>query len=185
MLAVVQAATAAAEWLTSSTGVATTLAASTGLEAYGAYQQGQAEAQAAAYQRRVAKNNAAIAGQNAEQELFRAQITQQRQDWDAQQQIADIVSDQSGTGLSSASGSKFLLIKSLSDIARVDAANIRNEGEVTATNLKQQKVGFQQEADFYGSAESNARRSAGIGILRSFLGGAQAYNQLRVQGLIT
>jgi hypothetical protein len=175
----------AGAFLTSTAGTTALIAGSTALSAYGAYQQGQAEADTAAYQRRVAKNNAALADQNAEQELFRSQIAQQRQDWDASQQIADVVADQSGTGLSGLSGSKFSLIRSLSDVARLDAANVRNEGVVNATNLKQQAFGYRQEAQFYKAAGSNARRAGTLGVLKSFLGGAQSYNTTRAQGLIT
>lgn len=175
----------AGTFLTSATGVAATIGAGVALDAFGQYQEGQAQSQAARYQQRVAKNNAALASQNAEQELFRAQINQQRQDWDAQREIADIVSSQAGTGLSTASGSKFALIKSLSDVSRIDAANIRNEGNVAADNLKQQRGAFLQEANMYASEASNAKAAAGLGILKSFVGGAQSYNQARVTGLIT
>lgn len=124
---------------------------------------GVAANQAGQYQAAVAENNAAIAEQNMESASTAAQQQQLQSDNEIAAFIGSQEAQQSASGLSTTGRSQLLTRRSAARIGRLDAQNIRRQGEAEARNFAQ------QAADFRGEA-GQAKRAGQFGLVKGILG---------------
>src|SRR5262245_64995073 len=82
------------------------------------------------YQAQVAEMNADIAKENAQRAGERAQIEQQTQDIQASNTLGEQVAEQAASGLTVSSPSLVKSRRSARRLARLDALNVRQAGEI-------------------------------------------------------
>lgn len=145
-----------------------------GLSAYGTYEQGQAESQAAAYQAQVAQNNQLIANQNAQYALEQGQ----QQVAAKQQQTAQLIGTQraavASSGIDPNSGSAVRLQSDSAGLGALDASQISNNAARTAYGYQTQGMDFAAQASLLQSQSSNAAASGELGAFNSIVGGASS-----------
>jgi hypothetical protein len=112
------------------------------------------------YQGQVAEMNADIAKDNAKRAVERSQIEQESQDLKAANVLGAQVVEQGASGLSLSSGSLLKSRKSARRLARLDALNVRQAGEI-------EKYNYLTDAANY-KAQAAGARISGVG---SLLGG--------------
>lgn len=119
------------------------------------------------YQAQVAEMNADIAKDNAQRAGERAQIEQQTQDIQASNTLGEQVAEQAASGLTVSSGSLVKSRRSARRLARLDALNVRQAGEIERYNYLTQRANFK--------AEAQGARIGGVGsLLGGFFSGAQS-----------
>ena len=133
-------------------------AASAVFAGYTSYKAGQ-------YQSAIATQNANIAKENAKRAQHTAQVEQQQQDMVARAMLGEQLAEQGASGFSVGSPTSVLARKSARELARKDALNVRNAGEMEAHNYLAQAANFQMNAAGSRSAGFNA-------LLGGFLEGA-------------
>lgn len=140
----------------------------TALSVRAARQQAAAEAQAA-------ERNKEIQLRNAKHALDVAQSDQLRQDQTARGLIAQQIAEQSASGLRLESGSFMLTRKSARQLARQDAAAVREAGDIDAANFRMlaEDAGFQ--AQFAHQRGQNALLAGFIEGAGTIIGGAQSF----------
>jgi len=132
--------------------------------------------QQAKFQSEVAARNAEIERNNAVRETHRSQIQQQEQDIVARAMLGDIEAQQASSGLSiNESGSFALARKGAEETARLDALNIRHEGEMNKYNALTRAMEFDTERSAALARKRNATVSGAIDIGSSIIGGAEGY----------
>jgi hypothetical protein len=110
----------------------------------------------------ISEYNAQVADVNAKEARDRAAVQQQEQDQKARALIGSQLAAQAASGVDVGSGSPKLTRISARELARMDALNIHQSGEIEANNYKTQATGFRMQA--------GADRSAGaFGLLNGFL----------------
>jgi hypothetical protein len=108
--------------------------------------QGISQFQQANYQAQVAKNNAKIAGENADRASYASQIDQMRSDREYQAQEGALAASQAASGLDVLGASQ---ISSRANLARVrgeQALDIRNQGLFNVRNFQQEQANYLGEA---------------------------------------
>lgn len=143
-----------------------------GLSAYGMIQSGNAQAQAASYQAQVADHNAKIADDNARRAIERSQIAQQNQDQLTRAQLGTQEALQGASGLSMGGGSQILTRKSAAQLGRLDALNVRQEGEIERYNFQTQAENQRSEAGLSRMRGENAKTAGYLGAFSSLIGTA-------------
>lgn len=88
------------------------------------------------YQATVAKRNAAIMTENANRSIQVAQQAQIKQDQETRALLGEQIAVQSASGLKIGGKSQMLTRKSARTLGRMDALNVRYEGELEAYNYK-------------------------------------------------
>jgi hypothetical protein len=121
--------------------------------------------QAASYQAKIAEYNQQIANDNAKRTLQTAQVQQQDQDAQSLALLGEQEANQAASGFSLGSRSFRLARRSAQELARKDALNIRQAGEVEAYNYRVQANNFGLESEL-------AKMQANSSLLGGFLGGA-------------
>lgn len=99
----------------------------------------------AQYQGQVAGMNAKIAEENAQRAIERTQIEAMDSDQQAAQEIAEQVSQQAASGTSLTGRSHTLTRRASRVLARRDALNIIQGGQIEAYNYRVQKANFLAE----------------------------------------
>lgn len=142
--------------------------------AVGAFEQGQAASESASYQAQVAKNNQAIADQNAQYALEQGQ----QQNAAKQQQTAQTISDQraitAASGIDPNRGSSVRVQGDTAALGALDSATILNNAARTAWGYNTQGVDFGAEASLLSSQSSSAAASGDLGAFSSIIGGASS-----------
>ena len=157
-------------------GLATFALVATGVgaasSAYGAYEQGQAESQAASYQAQVARNNQIVAQQNAQMALQ----TGQQQEAAKREQTAQMISTQramvAGSGIDPNSGSSKRIQGDTAALGALDASTIRNNAARTAYGYQTQGMDFAAQAGLLQSESSSAASAGELSAFGSIVGGA-------------
>lgn len=126
------------------------------VSAYGAYQQGQAQAQAAEYNAQVADRNAALARQQASVEAEDTARAQRRQ-------MGALRAAYGAAGIGLA-GSPLDVIEDTAIEQSMDVRRVGYAGELKAIGMEEKAALFRMEAD-------NARTSGTLGALAQGLGG--------------
>lgn len=150
-------------------------AVSTGLSAYGAIQQGQAQSEAAAYQAQVARNNQIVAEQNAAyaRQAGAAQEAAQRMRTAALMGKQRAVAAANGFDVNS--GSNLDITGSAAELGELDAQTIRNNAARTAAGYVQQGQNFTAQAGLLDAQAANASTAGTIGAVSSLMGGASSF----------
>lgn len=144
----------------------------TGLSIFGAIQQGRAQDAAAQYQANVATVNAGIAEENAQRVQQTAAIEQLQQDNESAALFGAQEAGQSASGLSVKSGSFLATRRSARKLARQDALNIRQQGDVQAYGFRTDKANELASAEFSRAQGKSALASSYLDAASSFVGGA-------------
>lgn len=139
-----------------------TLGIATVLQGIGALVTGVATFAAASNNAAIQEMNAQIANDNARRALERSKVEQQESDIRARGLIGEQLAQQAGSGVDVGRGSPKYTRIAARELARLDALNIRQAGEIEAYNYKTQAANF--------SASAAAEKSGGaFGLLGSFL----------------
>lgn len=144
---------------------------------------GIASFQQAKAQEKMAKHRAEVAQENAKRARFRSQVEQQDQDVLARAVIGDLASSQAASGLDFGSGSFASRRKAARVLARKDALNIRQGGELEAQNFEQQALDASFEARQARSAGRFSLLSTAFDTGSSLISGASKINRVRASGL--
>lgn len=134
----------------------------TGLSVVGTVVSTVANVQAAQYQAEVAARNQRVQEQNARRSIELAQEEQLRSDQIARGLIGQQIAAQAASGLSLNGQSQMLTRKSARRLARIDARNIREAGELEAYNFRVAAADSAAQAGF-------ARQRAGFSLAEGFL----------------
>lgn len=98
------------------------------------------------YQSAVAKNNAKIAGQNAERVGYAAQIEQMRSDREYAAQQGTLLATQAASGFDVLGRSQVMSRANLERVRGEAALDIRDQGLFDVRNLQQEQANFLGEA---------------------------------------
>lgn len=146
--------------------------AGTAVSAYGAYEQGQANAAAAKYQAQVAANNAAIAEQNAKMATQKGEIEAEQQGLKNRAEMGAITAEQSAGGVDVNTGSAANVKKGQDILGMTDVSQIRQNAAIENYGYRSQKMGYQAQSGLDTAEASNAATAGDIGAVGSLLGGA-------------
>jgi len=138
---------------------------STGIALAGVVASTSAAQQQANFQAQVAERNQKVMEDNAVRSQYAAQVQQQESDRVARGLIGEQIAAQSASGLKIGGRSQMLTRKSAKQLARLDALNIRQAGDVEAHNYR---IGAEDQA----MAAGFARQSASNALTEGFLSGA-------------
>lgn len=150
----------------------TTAAVGTGINAYAAHQQGQAQAAMYRYQAQVAENNKTIAEQYAQQEVLKGQRLEEQKRQETAQREGGIRAAAGAGGLLLDSGSPLRLQEDTARLGELDAQTIRDNAARAAYGYRVQGMNYAAQAGLDEAAASNAARSGALGMWSSIIGGA-------------
>ena len=146
--------------------------AGTAVSAYGAYQQGQAQSKAAAYQAQVAANNAKIAQEQANLATEKGEQEAMQQGLKNRAALGGIITSTAANGVDVSSGSALDVRKSADVLGLQDVQTKRENAAIEAYGFRSQGTSFTAQSQL-DNAESQWAKSAGItGAVGSLLGGA-------------
>lgn len=138
---------------------------STGVAIAGVVASTSAATQRANFEAQVAERNRAVMEDNATRAQYNAQVQQAESDRIARGLIGEQIAAQSASGLKLGGRSQMLTRKSAKELARLDALNIRQAGDVEAHNYR---IGAEDAA----LAAGFARQTASNALTEGFLTGA-------------
>lgn len=137
------------------------------------------QAAMAAYQAQIAEMNKRVAEENERRVQERAQVEQQDQDFEARAFIGAQEAAQSASGLALGGRSQIMTRRSAHELARRDALNIRQAGEIDAYNFRVDAANagaqaqlHRMQADSYRQQASQSQLAGWIGATGSLLSGA-------------
>lgn len=145
-----------------------------GASAYGAYQQGQAQSEAAQYQAAVARNNQTIANQNAQYAVQEGQAMEQAKREQTAQMIGTQRAQAGALGLDPNSGSALRLQKDTSRLGETDALTIRNNAARASYGYTTQGINFSNQGQLDMMTAKNAAAGGQLGAFSSLIGGASS-----------
>ena len=157
-----------------------------GVGAYGAYEQGQAQAGAAHYNAAIASQNAALQRKNAEiaEQSGEAQAGIQGQKTKAT--IASTTAHQAASGVDTAGGSFTDVRSSERELGELDAATIRSNAAREAYGYHNKAVSDEAQATLSETEAKNDVTAGTLNAASTFLGGAssasQSYQKFKLQG---
>jgi hypothetical protein len=154
------------------------MAASAGVSAVGAIEQGQAQSQAASYQAEVSSMNAKIAKENATYEQASGEQQMYNQQQKARATVGAIVAAQGANNLDVNSGSNLSVRTGTEEMARLDALTIKNEAARKAWGYEAAAAGDTAQAGLYRSEASSSALAGYINAGSSILGGASSIGKL-------
>lgn len=157
--------------------------AGTLVSAVGTIMGGQVAANEARYRQQVAEMNARIARDNAVRARDVAQTNQQAQDNQAAAFLGEQIATQSGSGVDIGSRSMLGARKASQAVARQDALNVIQAGELDAYNQLTDAANFDAQAAQAGMAADNAQLTAYLGATSSLIGATRGFG--RNSGRIT
>lgn len=156
-------------------GVATALSVASGvIEAVGQYSAGM-------YQAKVAANNARIADENAKRAIHTANVQAQNQDFDALVAMGGLLAELGASGLQVGTGSAALRRKSQSELAARDRGYTIHEGQMQASNYRQQAQDFRTEAAGAKRGAMYSLLGGGLEVGSSLITGASKVNQAKAK----
>lgn len=146
--------------------------ASAGIGAAGAGMTGAANSARAAYQAQVARNNAKIAGWNADAAIVSSQFNAMRTGMKNAEQQGQIAAIQGASGLQMNDGSLSAVRDSAQIIGRLDETTQAWQGDVRATDFRNQQQSYLAEAFLRDADAQNAKIAGSFGVANSLIGGA-------------
>lgn len=149
-------------------------AASAGVAAYGAHEQGVAAANQANYQAQVAVNNQKIASEYATSEIEKGQVLEQNKRTDTAARIGAERAAIGASGLDVNTGSALRLQVDTAAVGELDAQTIRNNSQRAAYGYEVQGMGYAANAGADDAAAQNASRFGALGAFSSIIGGASS-----------
>ena len=170
-------------------------AVSTVVGVAGAVVSANAAQQSANYQAQIAERNRQVMELNAQRSITAAQEEQLRTDETTRALLGQQIAAQSASGLSIGGKSQMLTRKSARMLGRMDALNVRAQGEVDAYNFRVAAQDAGDASKFYKSTGQNAMLAGflegtgvvlgGLGSVKqsqwtSLLGGTKATPSLRL-----
>lgn len=167
-----------------------TAIASMGLTLLGGKQQakgyealGESEAKMALYQQAVARNNATIAGYNADYASAAGDFAQGAHAQKVISAAGETRAALADKGVDINSGSAAGVQESQATLAQIDAANIRNQVLKTVWNFKTQKADYEAQSGLLGMQAQYARQAAKFKAKTSLIGSYASFaNQLSKMG---
>ncbi len=120
--------------------------AGAGINAFGQYQGGQATQAADYYQAAVARNNATIAGQNADAALKAGEVQTQNQSMKNAEKFAKVKAGQAASGVDVNSGSAVTVQQSTRMLGELDAETVLHNAQLKQYGYQAQQTGFLAEA---------------------------------------
>lgn len=129
----------------------------------GAINSADAQGKAAAYSAQVAKNNATIAGQNAEEATQAGQARAANQGLQNRAKLAAIVSGQAASGTDVGSGSNRDVAESQSELNQLDSETTINNAALQAYGYRSQATGFQAQSGLDTATANEAPTAAALG----------------------
>jgi hypothetical protein len=161
------------------------MAASAGgsiLGASGASRQGEAQAQAYAYQAGVAEMRKKIALQNRDYSLATGETEAQSFGLRARNTMGKIEAAQAASGMDVGSGSTVEVRKGQQKVTDLDMAQIRNNAARKAYGYMVDAETEGAQAEMYRTAESNTRDAIPYNVASSLLSGATSVSSKWLQG---
>lgn len=146
--------------------------ASTAFSAYGQYQAGQAESDAAKYQAKVAKNNAILAGRAAEDATARGAIEESRQRAIGRRTLGSQRTAFAANGIDLASETVGDIAASQGGLNELDALTIRANAAREAAGFRQEGANYRAQAGLLKSQAANARYAGNLAAAGTVLSGA-------------
>lgn len=146
----------------------------TGLSIFGAIQQGKAEAASQEYQANVAQANANIAEKNAQRTQQAAAEEQFQQDQSATALFGEQEAAQGASGLGLKSKSFIATRRSARQLSRLDALNIRQQGDVQAFGYRTDAANQVSSSEMHKAAGKNALTASYLNAASSLVGGASS-----------
>jgi hypothetical protein len=134
-----------------------------------------AAVQRANFEAQVQERNRVAMEDNAVRSQYNAQVQQQESDRQASALIGEQVAAQSASGLKLGGRSQMLTRKSAKQLARLDALNIRQAGEVEAYNYRMGAEDAALAAGFARSTASNAMTEGFLSGIGTIAGGASSF----------
>lgn len=116
------------------------------LMAAGTLVQGISQFQQGMYQSAVAKNNAKIAGENANRASYASQVEQMRSDREYRAAEGTMVATQAASGLDVLGHSQIMSRANIDRVRGEQAIDIRQQGLYEVRNLQQEQANFLGEA---------------------------------------
>lgn len=147
----------------------------TGISAYGAYQQGQAQEAQYKYQSAVASNNRIIAEQNAKDALARGKVEADTHRRKVSQFIGSQRAGFGGSGVVVDSGSPLDIVADSVALGELDTQTILSNAEREARAYRVQGSNFGAEAGLLDSSAGSARRAGTINTGTTILGGGGSF----------
>jgi len=147
-------------------------AVSGAVTAYGAVQQGQAQKKQARYQAGVERNNATIAGWQAQDATQRGQIEEQRQRLATARLRSSQRAGMAANGIEIDSGSPLDVLMDTAQLGELDALTIRSNAEREAYGFRSQSGNLMAQAGLTTMAGRNAATAGYIGAGSTLLSSA-------------
>lgn len=135
-------------------------AASAAVTGYGAIRQGQAQKRQADYQAAVERNNATIAGWQAEDATKRGQVEEQRQRLHAARIAGAQRAGYASGGVELTSGSPLDTLMDTAQLGELDALTIRSNAEREAYGYRTQSGNLTAQSGLTALAGRNARQAS-------------------------
>ena len=145
------------------------------VQAIGAMQSANAEAEMNNYKAEVARRNQQLANENAVRVQQTAQVEQESLEAENRARIGAVVSAQSASGLSLGGRSALLVRKSASRLARLDAKTLRQEGDLRSYNMRVDAANYASEAQLFDMAAKNAKKAGKLNAFTSLIGSAKGF----------
>lgn len=139
--------------------------------AQGAYNQYQAQAADAAYKAQVAKNNATIAGRNANMDLQSGETAVVNRGMKTRAQVGTELAGQSGSGIDVNSGSFVGARRATSEIGALDALTIRSDTAKKVYADQTQQSNYEAESGLLTSESKQASDAAPLAYEGAMLSG--------------
>lgn len=148
----------------------------TGVAAYGAMQQGEAQANANRYQAQVAANNAIIARQNANAEIDAGMAKAADQDAKTRAAIGDVLASQGASGFDTNTGSAVDVRSGVAQVGRLDTLRTVDNAQKRSRDYLAQAGNYDASAGLYRMAGNNAEDAGFLNSLTSLMGGAANFS---------
>lgn len=146
----------------------------TAVQAYGAMQQSQAQADQQEYQAAVARNNALIAQQNAQEARDRGTREENRQRLRTLQATSSSRASAAARGLDVNTGTPLDIADTIAGVGEIDALTIRSNTDKEVRNYMIQKQGFTNESSLRSANADNISDAGFISTAGTLLSGASS-----------
>jgi hypothetical protein len=154
--------------------------ASGAIGAYGAVRQGQAQKQQADYQSAVERNNATIAGWQAEDATQRGRVEEQRQRLHAARIAGAQRAGYASSGVELTSGSPLDTLMDTASLGELDALTIRSNAEREAYGFRSQQGNLTAQGGLTRMAGRNAATAGTISAAGTLLSSGATYADRRL-----
>lgn len=159
--------------------VSLSLAATVGSSIIGGvskFAEGQAGASAASYQAAIARNNALIAKQNAQQEIQKGRQQSLLKDMETRSLKGKQIAGMAASGLEVGEGSFGDILQSSDALGKLDKSLILQGASKNAYAYLTQASNFSSEANLYDMKASASQTSGYLGMASSLIGGASSFS---------